>query len=251
MRPAFGQRGLRAYHYYVSPPLAFGDGHDGREDAIHRVPGRAIEDLVVGQVERIAGEMSPDMVRSRLRALIGRVEVQSAAVCLVIRTGALPSRPGPRAAFKSIRDQLRPGEQVLPEPSNAGLLRIRLPVRLVVRGGRTWLRNAQGGNLTLAASPNRGLVARQRAAYATLRRHGLEPDGRDQRKLLNARAPKCRPATLQIAFLAPDIQRAILSGDQQFTPALRGLLEDRLPLAWTEQRSRLGLSPPGDETRLG
>jgi site-specific DNA recombinase len=46
---------------------------------------------------------------------------------------------------------------------------------------------------------------------------------------------------LRLTFLAPDIVRAILDGDQPATLTAKRLIADtRLPLAWTEQRCRLG-----------
>jgi site-specific DNA recombinase len=46
---------------------------------------------------------------------------------------------------------------------------------------------------------------------------------------------------LRLTFLAPDIVRAILDGKQPATLTARRLMADtRLPLAWAEQRARLG-----------
>lgn len=44
----------------------------------------------------------------------------------------------------------------------------------------------------------------------------------------------------QLAFLAPDIQTAILEGRQPAGLTLESLLDKTLPVAWSDQRARLG-----------
>lgn len=46
--------------------------------------------------------------------------------------------------------------------------------------------------------------------------------------------------TLKLAFLAPDIQLAILSGTQPRGLLLKDLIYQSLPADWTEQRRLLG-----------
>lgn len=46
-------------------------------------------------------------------------------------------------------------------------------------------------------------------------------------------------STLKLAFLAPDIQRAILTGRQPKTLTLTTLSETELPMLWAEQRTLL------------
>ena len=45
---------------------------------------------------------------------------------------------------------------------------------------------------------------------------------------------------LRLAFLAPDIQRAILEGRQPHHLNLETLKKVQIPLAWSDQRERLG-----------
>lgn len=45
-----------------------------------------------------------------------------------------------------------------------------------------------------------------------------------------------------LAFLAPDIQRALLEGRQPAGIKLADLLSHRLPLAWEDQRQQLGFA---------
>ena len=47
---------------------------------------------------------------------------------------------------------------------------------------------------------------------------------------------------LRLAFLAPELQRAILAGRQPVGLTLKQLLDQRLPLLWTEQIGMFGQS---------
>ncbi|PHQ72078.1 MAG: hypothetical protein COB93_01530 [Sneathiella sp.] len=48
-------------------------------------------------------------------------------------------------------------------------------------------------------------------------------------------------ADVRLAFLAPDIQRAILDECQPGTQTLGVLMKGDIPLLWTEQRRRFGI----------
>ena len=48
---------------------------------------------------------------------------------------------------------------------------------------------------------------------------------------------------LRLAFLAPDIQQAILAGRQPRSLNLEQMIHSDLPLAWSRQRNVLGFSP--------
>ena len=50
---------------------------------------------------------------------------------------------------------------------------------------------------------------------------------------------------LRLAFLAPDIQRDIVKGLQPPALNLETLMKMTIPLAWTEQRAKLGWLVPG------
>lgn len=47
---------------------------------------------------------------------------------------------------------------------------------------------------------------------------------------------------LPIAFLAPDIQRAILEGRQPQGLTMKRMIEDGVPLAWADQRRKFGFA---------
>lgn len=50
---------------------------------------------------------------------------------------------------------------------------------------------------------------------------------------------------LRLAFLAPDIQRAILDGRQPLHLNLETVKKIAIPLTWSEQRKVLGFGKPG------
>ena len=49
---------------------------------------------------------------------------------------------------------------------------------------------------------------------------------------------------LRLAFLAPELQRAILSGRQPAGLTLAALIDARLPLLWTEQAGAFEAATP-------
>ena len=63
----------------------------------------------------------------------------------------------------------------------------------------------------------------------------------DNPELWMAAAPKriARPSR-SLAFLAPDIQRAILEGRQPPSFNLEGLAHSSIPLAWADQSTAFG-----------
>lgn len=166
MVPKFGRNGRRRYRYYASGPVLGATGDDGKEDAIRRVPCTAVDEVVCGRAAQLLGPLDEASVRTRVRALIGRVEVHSTSVHLVVRIRALPAPTSVRLAMQRIRDCLAPGEQALVDPSNAGLVRVLLPLRLVVRGGRSWATNPDGRSVTIGTEPDAALIRRLRGAHA-------------------------------------------------------------------------------------
>lgn len=126
----------------------------------------------------------------------------------------------------------------LPAPDDDDLTRWTIPIRLQTRGGRTWLENASAAP---RRRPDRTLIAGLRRGHQVLHEAGIQPAGRtpswrDAKAVLN---PYLRSLT-NLAFLAPDIQQAILDGHQPPSPTLKALREQRLPLCWADQRRLLG-----------
>ena len=231
------------YRYYASAPVLRGGLAEDRDDAIRRVPATALEPIVEAIATKVLRCADGDDAVVSPRALIGRVEVHSSYVQLVVRTRAIPGKPTLRAAMESLRVHLNPGEQALIDPSHAGLIRVVLPIRLVVRGGRTWVARPDGQPGRNVGAPDRRAVKALRSGHAVLRKCGVDPQSLDTSAWRQAAAPQTgRDRWLaQLAFLAPDIQRALLLGDA--TKPWNDPEWRRVPLSWAAQRAMFMTGP--------
>lgn len=133
----------------------------------------------------------------------------------------------------ALRSRLRQGERVETDPADASQLRLVLPAWMQLRGGRTTIFGAS----KLATRPNPVLVKALRAAHAI-----VAQDGSGMPVLDQAPASPYRRRLVRLAFLAPDLQRAILAGRQQSDLTLAQLLEVPIPTLWAEQVRRFGVT---------
>jgi len=204
-----------------------------------------VEDLVVRRLAPIAGVVEAEMDRVEVRALVQRVEIHAAAVHMILRTAALGARSRQRMSLDKIRRQLLPGEQITTEASNSGLVRVLLPVRLKLRGGRNWIVDPAGGAARAPSEPDRQLIRRLRAAHGILRACGAQPDA-STAQVRYARAPgsSYKMSLARWAFLAPDIQEAILEGRRLGYATSPGRAAVKIPLLWSDQRSLFGMVIP-------
>mgnify|MGYP001288021764 CR=1 FL=1 len=105
-----------------------------------------------------------------------------------------------------------------------------LPIRFATRGGKQKIVPATSRPL----QPDQVLISALRKAHAMVRtERGLPildsaPDSPYDRNIL------------RLAFLAPDIQRAILHGRQPLHLNLEAFKKVDIPLEWSEQRKVLG-----------
>lgn len=240
MKPIFSRRnsGGTNYAYYasVAPP---GDGAgDRRDGAIRRVPTYLVDSFIRTWAARLTN-MSLDEVGSRkIRSLVARLEVHPSSVIIVVPAKSLSQISRRRDALDAARATLAPGEEARRDPNDANRIRVTMPVRLVARGGRTWPTPPQGHATGIVGRPDPKLVRDLRAGHAVLRRCNVELDGFDRTLLRKASAPKGgRDRRLsRLAFLAPEIQRAILAGAPLRYPV------GEVPLSWPEQRRLFGLT---------
>ncbi len=223
-----GKSGGR-YRYYVSTSLTRGRKRSAAPDEILRAPASIIEPLVLNRLQRLSGDHDASL-RSLL-PMLRRVEVRARTVTLQL----LPPS-GIDAA-----DRLPPDDTIEPAPGEE--LRIVVHARAKVRGGRSWLVGLGGQSPVSTTRPDPSLIKALRRAHGLVRTWALPVDDRPP-------AP-ASPGTLtdpylrkvlRLAFLAPDIQRAILDGRQPAGLTLNALLLNPLPYEWEAQRRLLGFS---------
>ena len=240
MKPVFAKRKGRAYSYYVGPAALPGMLDAGDDDAIRRVPTRALDGLVERRLMALVGKSGEMVDRDELRGLIARVEVHAARIHLVVHHQALSAAAGRRGGVEWIRARLNVSDRVIADPINPGRLRIEIPVRLR-RGGRTFIVGPNGEGAVPEMKADRRAILRLRTAHRLLREAGFEPDGGVD-DLRRARAP-VGAAHTDWAFLAPEIQSAILTGRLGGQALQRLNTTESFPLCWADQLSLLEAPP--------
>ena len=208
--------GINGRDNYVSAPLQQGARRDQSDTAIRRIAAPPLEVALATVLRRVIPGC-PDAPLT----LVVRAELHDRTLhCLL-----------PIDRIVAIRERLEPHERVEPDPVDARLARLHLP--LVRRRGQTWvLKGPSAGN-----SPDPVLVKALRSAHAMLHQDdaGLPvldagPDTPYRRRLV------------RLAFLAPEIQRAIVEGRQSAGVTLTQLLKGPIPLAWPQQAVQIGIA---------
>jgi site-specific DNA recombinase len=233
MSPSFGygRHGGR-YRYYISMALQVGKATPA-SDVIRRVSAPAVETHLAAQLSRLTGREG--LGSADLTGYVRRVELRSSETHVVLDAGAIYAGDHPDLARQAVEGRLRPGEQLLPEPGAKDAIRLVLPQRLQLRGGRTWINGSEG------VAPRRsslGLRDGLKAAHAEL--VGLKASPlTSKEELIEAAAPANlhQRQLSRLAFLAPDLQQRILCGAQPARLNLRTILKSRVPLAWADQRA--------------
>ena len=132
----------------------------------------------------------------------------------------------PVTLLATVRTRLGPGETAQPDAADTALLRLILPVRMRRRGGRSWIL----GSSSPGSQRDPVLIKALRAAHAML---GADHAGLP---VLKAAPASSYPRRLvRLAFLAPDLQRAILAGRQPPGLTLAQLMRTPMPSLWSEQ----------------
>lgn len=208
MSPTFthGARG-QVYRYYVSAPLQRGRGVN-EDDVIRRVAGPALEALIGELVERFAPATANGL------AIVRRVQIHAESIDVQLAVQARPA----------LQRLLKPGEQLSALKDG---LHLTVPVRFRPRGGRTWVL----GSTPPAARRDMVLIKALRRAHGML--------SRDARGLPMLDASPTSPynrSLLRLAFLAPDIQEAILNGRHPAGLTLERMMQLEIPACWRAQR---------------
>ena len=217
MSPSFthGKRG-QVYRYYVSAPLQQGR-RQANDPGIRRVPGPALEAKIGAIIRRVAPASAADPLSA-----LTRVEVRAESLQLLM----------PVVLLASMCSRLEPNETAEPDAAEPALLRLTVPVRMRRRGGRSWL--IGGAAPALRRDPV--LIKALRAAHAMLR-----TDAAGLPTLDAAPASPYRRRLVRLAFLAPELQCAILAGRQPPGLTLESLMHAPMPTLWSEQAAMIEL----------
>ncbi|OBX17981.1 hypothetical protein A9995_13635 [Erythrobacter sp. QSSC1-22B] len=215
-------RGGKRYLYYISPVPA---SHPDAARVLRRVPAPGIEDILMERLR--CWSSRPNAGWSDLLPFVVRVELHCDALVVDL------SPPPHEKWLVEIPEQY--------SGSPDGTLRITSPVKIQSRGGRT--SRIDGSASPLRMRPDKTLIAGLRRAHAELKSCGIDVID-SKASIEHARGikdPYLRKLSA-LAFLAPDIQRAILEGRQPAGINLSDLLSFELPLAWDDQRKLLGIA---------
>ena len=167
-------------------------------------------------------------------ALLKRLELRANDTHLIVDQEALFEGDHPELALEDLRARLAADERLVAE-LEGHTLRIALPRRMQLRGGRSW----STGQETPSShpKPDPTLVDGLRRAHVLAAYDEAAK-----------RSPYER-ALRKVAFLSPDAQRAILEGRQPAGLTLQALLRAEPPLSWREHGSWLGQMAHSNSTR--
>lgn len=240
---SLGRGGVR-HAYYVSSAIL-----QHRKEAagsLPRVPARLIEEVVLSCLHAIQREAAADggtpqnsetlaateksILSQRIRKSVGRVVVSGDAATVELK----PNAPSP--------DETR-------LPSNAvvhrfdKVVQITIPGRLKRHGGikrlENWNTRDWTGHTGRVDRPLTMALVRAHNWRESIER-GTVPSIDDLATQAGLDRRRVREL-LRLAFLAPDIQKAILQGRQPANLSLEKLSLIGPPASWTEQRMILGL----------
>jgi len=227
---AYGRRG-RLYRYYIAGALQVGVVDPACRGPIRRASAPAVETYLVDQLQRLAGRN--DIRTPDLASMIHQVHLKAEETHIVLNGNAVFPREHPELALSALRRRLAQGEEAVSDPGTFRI-RVALPHRLQLRGGRTILHGGKGDE---RGRINPGLVHALKRAHADLIDLGASPFS-STCDLVGAMAPATQHdrQVARLAFMAPDLQRQILAGRQHADLKLRQVLKSPMPLAWADQR---------------
>ena len=209
----------RRYHYYVSAGLQKGQRAGSDADGLSSglLPIRRISaDALEAQLSQLIARLVPTSSRDPL-ALPSRIEVHRSAIHLAL----------PRSDCPGIQARLTDNERLENDATDAKSLRLIASIRIRNRRGRTEIQPAK----VRSSSRDPVLIGALQRAHAM-----VDLDARHLPVCHSSPATQYGRRLLALAFLAPDLQQAILEGSQPSDLALEHLLAKPLPADWDAQR---------------
>jgi DNA invertase Pin-like site-specific DNA recombinase len=222
-----GRRG-HLHRYYVSRSARCED--DDR--AIRRVPARQIEALVQGAVSRLVGR-----TEATIQDHVARVEIHPEAVHVLLLQSSLPGAARhPSDQLSLLRERTSVEEEISADRDDA-LIRLTISCRMKFTGGAVRILDASGRAHEDARRQDDTLIAALKSAHHLLAGSRPEWLGKpESAALADAPANPYQRSLIRLAFLAPDIQAAILEGRQPVGLNRQRLILGDIPLAWEDQR---------------
>lgn len=209
MSPSYSQRGTRRYHFYVS--RAFIEGRKDEAGSVHRVSAQDVEPKVISALKPLAQSALSE--RGLVEKFVQYVTVSEDCITIELED-AQATDGSPTINFPWKRKSGRPKREVLAAPdctSEAKPIKSE-PRKLVIRAigqARTWLKDLVTGKVT---------------------------NVEDIAKREN-RSARSVTMTLSLAFLAPEIVEAGISGR---LPRGMGILKlCDLPPLWVDQKAAI------------
>ncbi|TNE94826.1 MAG: recombinase family protein [Rhodobacteraceae bacterium] len=216
MSPTFatGANGKR-YRYYVSSSLQKGMRLPD-EGVLRRAPAGPLEQVIADRLRRTAGIDHADPYEQ-----LARVEVHQGQISLFL----------PAALHQPLRATLCSDDTLTEDPQNPERVRLTMAFNLTCRGGAS----SMTPGTHPGPRPDPVLIRALRTAQDMLAR-----DEAGRPIVTTSPASPYRRRLIRLAFLAPKIQAAILSGKQPAGMTLSKLISSEIPLSWDEQIRRFG-----------
>jgi site-specific DNA recombinase len=204
MSPTYS-RGARGsvYRYYVSRSAA--------GQRLDRVSARTIEALLLSRLCRLLPDL-PDPLDA-----VAKVRLADGEIIVTLSA----------SLGRTLKRYLGSDETVEPNTTDDKLIDLHLPASLGSRNARATIRPTA----TPAGRRNPVLIKALRTAHAMieLTRNGAPI-------IENIPGPRYQRRLLRLAFLSPDIQRAILAGRQPAGLRLEDLVRNEVPVDWNDQQ---------------
>ena len=226
MSPAFGYgRGGKVYRYYVSAPLQKGGRLDRRDGALRRVRAEALHEVMEAALVSRHSHGSDLPLAARL-APVTRIDLLAEEVRITFRADRL--LPAARKGLEMVT-------------GDAAALTLAIRVRCQARGGRVEQVGLDGRPLVHRHRRDPVLIKGLRRAHQLASGLGWNAsDGALRQVDVAAPASAYDRKLVRLAFLAPDLQRAILEGRQAPGLTLSRLLDEPISPDWDRQRRMFG-----------
>jgi DNA invertase Pin-like site-specific DNA recombinase len=221
MSPTFsrGARG-KLYRYYVSSSLQQGRKPTKDDIVTRRVPAALLEARLTDVIERTTSQRGDGAL-----SCLTRVEIHERNVHLLM----------PIKYLARVRQSLEDGEYAERDLGDPKQLRLSLQLQFATCHGRTKI--IDGGRSR--SKPDITLIKALRTAHTI-----IEGDDAKMPILKSAPTSPWRRKLVRLAFLAPDLQKAILTGNQPAGLTLSHLMDGNMPISWEDQRVWINAPSP-------